>query len=350
MTNPYTLVFGQPPLEIVERRPQSDRIISDFCSARPANYINLVTGIRGSGKTVFITDIADRIQEKQDWIVINLNAQRDMLQSFAAKLNSHQKLQSIFREARIDLSFLGIGVRLEGAQPITDIETAITAMLQSVKKQNKRVLVTVDEVSNNKEMRIFASSFQIFLREKLPVFLLMTGLYKNIDHLRNADGMTFLERAPRTVLGPLDFEQIAEKYRTTLGLQPDKANLLARQTRGYSFAFQVFGYYFWEYSGDEPLAVQNAISYLSEFAYRKIWSELSSRDREVVLAASQIPDGRIASIRSLLGWSSNQFNPYRDRLIKAGILQTPEPGSVEFSLPYFGEYARKVTADQGLNG
>lgn len=55
MSNPYTLVFGQPPLEIIERKAQTDRIISEFCQERSSNYLNLVTGIRGCGKTVFIT-------------------------------------------------------------------------------------------------------------------------------------------------------------------------------------------------------------------------------------------------------------------------------------------------------
>lgn len=38
MSNPYTLVFGQPPLEMIERKAQADRIISEFCQERPSNY------------------------------------------------------------------------------------------------------------------------------------------------------------------------------------------------------------------------------------------------------------------------------------------------------------------------
>lgn len=37
MSNPYTLVFGHPPLVIIERKAQTDRIISEFCEARPSN-------------------------------------------------------------------------------------------------------------------------------------------------------------------------------------------------------------------------------------------------------------------------------------------------------------------------
>ena len=59
--NPYTLAFGYPPMELIERTAQAERIIDEFCRERPTNFINLVTGIRGSGKTVFITQIASRI-------------------------------------------------------------------------------------------------------------------------------------------------------------------------------------------------------------------------------------------------------------------------------------------------
>ena len=48
------------------------------------------------------------------------------------------------------------------------------------------MLITIDEVTNSKDIRIFTSAFQIFLREGLPVFLLMTGLYAHIERLRNA--------------------------------------------------------------------------------------------------------------------------------------------------------------------
>ena len=78
---------------------------------------------------------------------------------------------------------------------------------------------------------------------------------------------------------------------------------------------------------------------MSEFAYQKIWSELSKNDRQVVLAVQQVPSGEIAAIRSILGWTSNQFNPYRDRLLKAGVMTSPQPGYVSLALPWFGEFA-----------
>ena len=342
MSNPYTLVFGQPPLEMIERKAQAERIISEFCQERPSNYLNLVTGIRGCGKTVFITQIANRLREKKEWIVVNLNPQRELLTALAAKLNSDQMLSKIFKEAEINLQAFGFGVGIKGAPPITDIEEALTRMLRSIQKHKKRVLVTIDEVTNSRDIRIFTSAFQIFLREELPVFLLMTGLYNHIDRLRNAEGMTFLERAPRTVLSPLNFTAMVGKYVKTLKVKEDTATMLAKATKGYSFAFQTIGYYVWEYPNHLDQALQNAKEYLFEFAYQKIWSELSANDREVVRAIHQSKTGEIARVREFLSWTSNQFTPYRDRLIKAGVISGLQNGYVELALPWFGEFAITV--------
>ena len=339
MSNPYTLVFGQPPFEVVERTAQAERIVSDFCQERPSNYLNLVTGIRGCGKTVFITQIAHRLREKPEWIVIDLNAQRDLLDSLAAKLASHQVLSQWFQEAEINLQAFGVNVGLKRSTAANDIEDVLIRMLRSIQKHRLRVLVTIDEATNSREIRAFASAYQIFIREGLPVFLLMTGLYHQIERLRNAEGMTFLERAPRTVLSPLNFIPMVRKYIETLRITEEKATRLAKATKGYAFAFQTIGYFCWEYPDNEAEAMTRARDYLSEFAYQKIWSELSKNDREVVLAVQKVPSGEIAGIRSILGWTSNQFNPYRDRLLKAGVLMSPQSGYVTLALPWFGEVA-----------
>lgn len=342
MSNPYTLVFGQPPLEIIERKTQADRIISEFCQDRPSNYLNLVTGIRGCGKTVFITQIANRLREKKEWIIVNLNPQRELLTALAAKLNSDQVLSGIFREAEINLQAFGFGVGIKGTPPITDIEEALIRMLRSIRKHGKRVLITIDEVTNSRDIRIFASTYQIFLREELPVFLLMTGLYNQIDRLRNAEGMTFLERAPRTVLSPLNFLAMVDKYIHTLKVKEETAIRLAKATKGYSFAFQVVGYYAWEQPDHLGQALTDAREYLFEFAYQKIWSELSAKDRDLVLAIFRSGTGEVSRVRDLMNWTSNQFNPYRDRLLKSGVISSPQTGYVELSLPWFGEYAVSV--------
>lgn len=53
---------------------------------------------------------------------------------------------------------------------------------------------------------------------------------------------------------------------------------------------------------------------------------------------TRCPDGKIQDIRELLSYSTNQFNPYRKRLIKKGIILGDERGYVHFALPFFDEF------------
>lgn len=114
-------------------------------------------------------------------------------------------------------------------------------------------------------------------------------------------------------------------------------------SKGYSFAFQVIGYFAWEKNPDDlAKGLADAKDYVYEFAYWKIWSELSGKDRDVVAAIARVPSGEIAEVRKILRFTSNQFNPYRSRLLKAGIIKSPADGIVEFALPWFGDFAEYV--------
>ena len=73
--------------------------------------------------------------------------------------------------------------------------------------------------------------------------------------------------------------------------------------------------------------------------YDKIWSDLSRGDRRVLHAMAVVKTGKVSDIRSYLGASSNEFSPYRQRLIRKGLISGEGRGYVEFTLPAFDEYA-----------
>lgn len=336
--NPYTLTFGKEPTQLIARVAQSQQVIDSFLGEPSTQQVYMITGIRGSGKTVFMTETARKITSQKNWINVELNPERDLLTSLAAKLSSENELARLFQTAEINLSFFGFGLEVKGAAPITEIETALQKMLLSLKKKGKRLLISIDEVTNTPQMRAFAAAFQIFLRQDLPVYLLMTGLFENISTLQNEKSLTFLYRAPKIHLGPLNIGTIAEDYQSTLGLNEQEGTALARLTKGYSFAFQVLGYFNWENTNDPQRSRELARQYLEEYAYDKVWSELSRKDRDILYGIVQANSGSIGDIRELLGLSSNEFNPYRQRLIRKGIISGEERGYVQLLLPFFDQY------------
>ena len=338
MQNPFTLTFGKSPLVPVERPVQTNEIIDAF-TAEPVNQqMFIITGVRGSGKTVMLTEISRKLEERDDWIIIELNPSADLLKSMLSKLSSHHISANIIKSAKIDLSLFGFGLSIEGAFPVSDAETAIIMILEKLKKSGKKLLVTIDEITNNEFMQIFAGSFQIFVRHDLPIFLLAAGLHENIDELQNEKSLTFLYRAPKIPLKPLNMQAMIRKYQTILNVDSQMASEMAKLTRGYPFAFQVLGYLTWNKNGDYLSVLDDYEQYLSEFVYDKIWSELSGKDRIVAKGIADAESGRIMEIRALLDMGTNDFNPYRKRLIKKGIISGETRGYVSFTLPLFKKY------------
>lgn len=336
--NPYTLVFGREPKQLISRNAAINDIVDVFCEEEPVQQIYMITGVRGSGKTVFMTSVSHRIKEQGNWIVVELNPELDLLTSLAAKLSGENSLAQIFRTAKINLSFLGFGMEIEGVAPVRDVETAIGRMFETIKKHKKKVLITIDEVTNTKSMRIFASAFQIYLRHELPVFLIMTGLYENIDLLQNDKHLTFLYRAPKMELRPLNIRTIADNYKRNFKLDDQKALYMAKLTRGYSFAFQVLGYFTWGNGGKIENALDEFRQYLEDYVYEKIWSGMSRGDQRLAYGIAKSGSGKVSEVRKILQMETNEFNPYRKRLMRRGIINGEERGYVYFALPMFENF------------
>lgn len=337
MNNPFSMTFGKSPIEAIPRVVQRQQIIEMFSSELINQQIYMITGIRGSGKTVLLNDIARYYKNESDWEVIELNPERDLLQSLASKLYDIKGIKDAFVKAKLDVSAFGIGLSAEDTFMYHDIESAIARMLEELKKCNKRLLITIDEVTNTKNMRIFASAFQIFVRQDYPIFLLMTGLLQNIMNLQNEKSLTFLYRAPKIQLESLNVSSVKEKYKKIFNLDDNKALELARYTKGYPFAFQVLGFMYWNNPSVDSIMMEYKI-YLYELVYDKIWSELSKKDKKVCVAIAQSQTGKIKEIREILDMSSDEFNPYNDRIKKKQLILGNERGYCEFVLPFFKEF------------
>ena len=340
MNNPFTLSVGKKPLQYISRLSQTQQILETFQAPVPSNQIFMITGVRGSGKTVMMTNIAHELKADDSWIVIELNPTRDLLQSLAAKIYSLPEMHARFLNARLDFSAFGLGLSVENSAPATDIENVLELMLDQIKESGKRLLITIDEVTCSEYIRIFVSSFQIFLCQEQPIFLLMTGLYENLYDLQNDKSLTFLYRAPKLLLEPLNYTAVRNHYMKIFNIDTESASKMTSLTKGYPFAFQVLGYLYWENRStkniDEILPEYD--QYLEEYVYSKIWSELSEQDQRILLSISPDDGLKVKELRTRLQMSSELFSVYRDRLRRKGVIDTHEYGKVSFSLPRFSNF------------
>ena len=333
--NPYNMIFGKEPPQLLSRVSQKTEILLSFQEEPPQEQLFMITGIRGCGKTVFMTDLSKELSKDPSWIVVELSSTQNMLEDLAAILASEHQLAKIFQKASINLSFFGIGLSVKESVPITNIQVALTKMLESLKKHGKKVLVCIDEVTVTEYMNSFASTFQILIRKDLPLFLLMTGLYENINNLQNEKNLTFLYRAPKRELKPLNLSIVADNYQKNFQLDQSTATDMAKLTKGYSFAFQVLGYFTWENNGDYKKALPDFRMYLEDYVYDKIWSEMAPGDRRFAYGLVMSKTGRAKDIKAAVNISDGEYSVYRDRLIKRSIINGDTYGVVQFTLPLY---------------
>lgn len=347
--NPFTLSFGQLPVNYISRNNQSQIIIDNFKMQTPTNSAWIISGVRGSGKTVMLTEIAHTLRDEPHWHVIDLNPNLDMLSSLNSKIHQikgYRKKYSL-SSATVSTGFANISAKSETG--FIENETAIEICLKEMEQKGERLLITVDEVSNNQLMRAFAHSFQSFKREGYPIFLLMTGLFQNINSLADSANMTFLHRTPRMILEPLSLSAVRDSYMMVLGVPNNKAIDMAKLTCGYPYAYQILGYLFYNAkSQDLSQLIPDYDQNLRMYVYEKLWSEFSPNEKTLLAGLADL-NGSVQTeqLRAVTGMGIKTISVYKDRLKRQGIIQFPSHGQVSFVLPRFSEFVKDMMEFEG---
>lgn len=338
--NPFCLSFGKEPDRYVKRADAYMQITDTFNSISPSNNCYLIMGVRGSGKTVLLSTILNEYRNKNEWVAISLNPGRDLLEMLAAGLYEDAKLQKYFIEASLNLSKFGIGLDIKKNPPISDIQIAIEKMVKIVNDKGKRILITIDDITKSNSVVSFASAFQDLILKRLDVFLLMTGLYENIYNLQRDKRCSFLLRAEKIILNPLSTIGMKNQYQQTFQCDERDALKMALFTKGYSYAFQALGYIMW----DKDCSIEEAISSFDErmsgYCYEKIWEDLSEKEKEIIALLAKNGKMKTKDIVDNIGTTAKTFSVQRDRLIKKGIIDGREYGTVCLLLPRFEEFVQ----------
>ena len=201
-------------------------------------------------------------------------------------------------------------------------------------------------------MRSFIQEFQLLIRQDLPIYLIVAGLYNDIENLENADHLTFFLRAEKYEMNPLNHTMIRSDYMKTLGVSREVADQMAALTKGYAFAFQVLGWLYFEknINGKNKNLEFEYTSELIKYCYAKIWDELTEKEIEITKALVELnADEHKVKREEVMKhmeegskMSSATFNTYRERLIGKGIIATSKnrDGYDWIELPQFGVFVR----------
>ena len=122
---------------MIPRLSQTEELKHAFMDEPASQHISMVTGIRGSGKTVFMTSVGKQIAENQNWTVIELSPEQDLLDSLLAQLQKDKTLLRFLKSAQIDLSYPDVELKAEGTPQRKHPEIMLEQLLQNMKTTAK---------------------------------------------------------------------------------------------------------------------------------------------------------------------------------------------------------------------
>ncbi len=338
--NPYVINFGRVPNQYISRDYLIDSVVETLESELVEEQAFKLTGIRGTGKTVTLTSIERKIRANDDWIVIGVKSNSDIVRDLVAELYSQVPFITAFVDANLNLSAFGIGLNIKKKSPVASIDFALKRILKELQKLSKRVLVTIDEARKTPEIIDFIQEFQILIREDLPLYVIVAGLYEDIEALENTEGLTFFLRATKYEMQPLNLTTIRVDYMKTIGVSEEVATEMAVLTKGYAFAYQALGKYMWDNPKKElDLSVLSKFDdALADKVYNKIWSELTSKDRWFLQFIVQKDKMSATELLETTKAKHNEWSVPRVRLSEKGIIDTRTRGEIKVKLPRFKEF------------
>lgn len=371
VANPYAPGAGTPPPELVGR----DSLITDATvalrrvrAARTAQH-QLVTGLRGVGKTVLLGALS-AVAEREGYRVIRQEAMGgdDTVASFLRQarrlLEDFDGTPAVTRALRsidsVSLSLGGTGLSLERTQATPDREAladVVIDLARAAKQADLGVMLAIDEAQTmapDDLGRLLAGVHRCG-QDGLPLWCMLAGLPNLVG--RVAKAATYAERMFVVgELGPLTAEQVRQAVvmpaaQMAVDWADDAVARVIDESDGFPFFLQTWAYHTWNAAQDEPIsladvtraegAARHALD-TSFFAARI--ARIPNSEVEYVRGLATLGSGphRSGEVAAALDSTSSRVSAIRDRLIHEGVVFSPRYGWVEFAIPHFDAYIRRV--------
>lgn len=355
LVNPFRPTAGAEPPTLIGR----DRVIEDFSDGlvegvgAPARLMR-VTGPRGSGKTVLLTELGDYARS-QGWKVIDVTAQGNFIDAILHELKKERLQGHIDLEANLGPVKAKAGVASGDEETFRDVCTRAVSKLT---EKGAGLLVTVDEIqdADPDEVREIAATVQHLIREKQNIAFIFAGLTVGVLDLINGKALTFLRRAKAEELAAIPEHEVAEAMQSTIDgagmhISGELLEKMAQATKGYAYLIQLVGYYVFAVARrhaqsslevseqDVEAGIGEALNVFAESVQELAVGSVSERAMEYLLALAR-HDGNVstAEIAQDLGIDASSLTSVRRLLIKKQVIEAPSRGVVRFAIPYMREF------------
>jgi len=350
--------FGNRPEQYIGR----DGVIEQFMTGlrEPVgsrNRCTLFLGQRGMGKTALLLELSDRAQ-KEGYVVARVTAHEGMPQAIIEQfqLNGSKFFNEDKRKLTgVSAGALGFSFGLtfsEATERQYGFRSKMSLLCDKLAEKDKGALILIDEVCTSAAMREVAAAYQELVGDQKNIAIAMAGLPHAVSGVLNDNVLTFLNRATKVELGLISTNQIRAYYEKAFKLigivaSDEILDRAALATRGFPYLMQLIGYYVIQYTlkGETVTnhimdkAEKAAMSDMDDNVFKPILNPLSDNDR-IFLTAMAHCGGSVstAKLQDALGKKGPSIQPYRKRLIEAGVIEAPRRGELVFAVPYLADY------------
>lgn len=375
MPNPFKPTAGKMPPILIGRQS----IIDDFKEglengAGAPGRLMLITGQRGYGKTVMLTELG-RVAKDAGWEVISETASEGMCDRLVSALvRSGMKLRGVNVQPSIGVSGI-LNASLGGASFSVD-QVALT--LREVVNQRlakmprgKGIVFTIDEAqaASMADMVALATTIQHVIRDedmrdvsdsdKHGVAFVFAALPSLMDELLHERVLTFLRRSVQHDLGLVAYPDVRSAYIEVvreggLAIDFEVAELAAEASDGYPYMIQLVGYYMWraaEVRGSKEIeeadviqGKKDALVLFDDAVCAPLFDGLTAAQKLFVKAvAKEAPQpAKVSEIASRAHRSASWVSKYRASLIKERVVESAGYGLVWLAAPHLAEYVQSL--------
>lgn len=384
-TNPYAPGAGTLPPELAGRKEIIEKaaIVLDRCRNGLSARGLLMTGLRGVGKTVLLTRIAQEA-EARDFVVVSIETpeKRSLpaliipaLRSALLKLNRTAAASEFVKKTLQVLGGFVAAMKLKyddvefsvdlgkmpGIADSGDLEHDLMELLievgKTVQTQKTALALFIDEIQyiNEDQFAALIMALHKCAQLRLPVILIGAGLPQLVGQAGRAK--SYAERLfEYPEIGPLS-ESSAKK---ALELPAKKLHIeykndalveILAQTQSYPYFLQEWGKHSWQCAEKSPItrddvkhATDLAIADLDTSFFRVRFDRLTPGEKKYLRAMAELGAGphRSGDIAHLLKKDVQTVAPTRATLIAKGMIYSPSHGDTAFTVPLFNGYMKRV--------
>jgi hypothetical protein len=376
--NPYTPGAGTRPNELAGRDEEIQNfriLLSRLRDGRPEQS-QIITGLRGVGKTVLLNAFEDYSEEAGYLSAFHELTPESSLPELFGKdveriLRDLKLSRKVAEAVRTGLSALSVfkladpngfelsldPKRLQEPRLTQDFVELFLQLGSAARDKGVGIAFFLDEIqfAREAEFRALISALHRVMQKQLPLTVAAAGL----PHIPGLTGeaRSYAERLfrfPRIgALSATDARAALVVPAEREGAAYDEAAiaLTLELTQGYPFYIQEYGKHIWNLARSSPIAPEDvalarprAEDALDRGIYEVRIQRATQKERRYLRAMAELGSGpyKVGAVANAMGSTTTALSTIRQKLLDRGLVYATEDyGHIDFTVPRFDEFMRR---------